>query len=109
MTETYKPLGQSKPAATTPTDIYTVPAATSAVLSTVFICNQGSVTDTFRVSVRVAGGAADVKQYLVFDKTINAKDAYPILLKFGLAATDVVTVYSGLGNISFNLSGAEIS
>lgn len=109
MTETYKTLGQSKPAATTTTDIYTVPSATSTVLSTLFVCNQGAVTDTFRVSVRVAGAAADVKQYLVFDKTINAKDSYPIQLKFGLATTDVITVYSGLGNVSFNLSGVEIS
>jgi hypothetical protein len=40
MATTYKVLGQLNPAATTPTTLYTVPASTSTVVSTITICNQ---------------------------------------------------------------------
>jgi len=39
MANTYKVLGQSNPSETTATTLYTVPSATSAVCSTIAICN----------------------------------------------------------------------
>ena len=45
MATTYKVLGQSNPAATTATTLYTVPAATSAIASTITICNQSTSND----------------------------------------------------------------
>jgi len=42
MATTYKVLGQSKPSAATNTTLYTVPASTAAVISTLAICNDSA-------------------------------------------------------------------
>jgi len=41
MPTSYKVIAQSAPSATTNTDIYTVPSATMAVLSTIVVANRG--------------------------------------------------------------------
>ena len=108
MPSTYKVLGQSIPAATTLTTLYTVPALTEAVASTLSICNQG-VSTTVRVAVRPAGAAIAVQHYIVFDASVNSLDTIFLTLGVTLATTDVVSVYAGTANVSFNLFGSEIS
>ena len=61
MATTYKVLGQSNPAATTATTLYTVPSATSTVISTITICNQAATAATFRVAVRPCRCNTDCK------------------------------------------------
>ena len=69
-TQTLKVLGQLAPAATTLSALYTVPAATSTAISSIFVANTSSSADTFRISVAVAGAADNIKQYLYRDVTI---------------------------------------
>ena len=47
MATTYKVLGQSNPAATTLTTLYTVPAATQAVISSISVANLTATAATF--------------------------------------------------------------
>jgi hypothetical protein len=108
MANVYKTLGQLNPAATTNTDLYTVPSATSAVCSTLVICNQG-VTTTIRVAVRPAGEAIAAKHYIVYDTTLNANESLFLTIGISLATTDVVSVYAGTGTVSFGLFGSEVS
>ncbi len=107
MATIYKTLGQSAPAATTNTDLYMVPVATSAVCSTLAICNRG-VSTTFRVAVRPAGAAIANQHYIVYDNYVNQYDTVFLTLGVTLAATDVVTVYAGNATLSFSLFGSEI-
>lgn len=108
MATTYKVLGQTNPSATTATTLYTVPAATSAVVSTINVCNFGLST-TFRISVRPGGAAQTNAHYLHYDVGINANDAIAFSLGITLAATDVITVYAGTANVAFQVYGAELS
>ena len=108
MATTYKVLGQSAPSATTNTDLYTVPSATSAVCSTLAICNRGAST-AFRVAVRPAGASIANQHYIVYDNYVNQYDTVFLTLGVTLAATDVVTIYAGAANLSFSLFGSEIS
>jgi len=108
MATTYKVLGQSAPAATTNTDLYTVPGATSAVCSTLTICNRSTST-TYRVAVRPAGAALANQHYVVYDAFVNQFDTTFLTLGVTLAATDVVTVYAGAANLSFSLFGSEVT
>lgn len=109
MAETFKVLGQSYPTGGVLTDLYTVPSATSAVISSLTICNQGNNTATFRVSIVVAGAADEAKQYLVYDTPLLSKGTMSIIIGETLAATDVIRVQSDTGNLSFNLFGTEIT
>jgi hypothetical protein len=109
MANTYKVLGQSNPAATTATTLYTVPSATSAVCSTITICNQASTAGSFRIAIRPAGATLDPKHYIAYDTSIPANDVLTMTIGMTLATTDVVTIYASSANISFNLFGSEIS
>lgn len=104
----YKILGQSNPSATIDTDIYTVAAQTQAVVSTLQICNMGSIAAAYRVAIRKSGEAISAKQYITYDSVVPANDAISLTIGITLAATDVVTVYANSATVSFNLFGSEI-
>lgn len=108
MANLYKVLGQSSPAAATLTSLYTVPAATSAVSSTLTVCNYG-VTTTFRVAVRPAGASIANQHYILYEVAINSNDTLFFTLGLSLATTDVVSVYAGTATVSFNLYGTQIT
>ena len=108
MATVYKVLGQSAPSGATDTALYTVPSATSAVVSTLSVCNRG-VSTTFRVAVRPAGATLANQHYIVYDNYVNAGDAVFLTLGITLAATDVVTVRAGTADMSFSLFGSELS
>ena len=109
MAQVYKVLGQSYPTLATLTDCYTVPAATSVIVSSITVCNSSNVTDSFSVSVAVAGAANNLKQYISSAVSISGNSTVTLTLGITLAATDVVRVYSTLGGLSFNIFGTEIT
>lgn len=109
MAITYKVLGQSNPAATTATTLYTVPSSTSTVCSTITICNQSATAGTFRVAIRPAGATLAAEHYISYDTTVPGNDTVSLTIGITLAATDVITVYASSTSISFNLFGSEIT
>ena len=109
MPTTYKVLGQSNPSATTATTLYTVPASTSTVISTITVANLAGSAATFRISVRPAGAAQTNAMYIAYDVTVGATDTTTLTLGLTLATTDVVTVYASSANLAFNAYGSEIA
>ena len=109
MPTTYKVLGQVKPTAATDTTLYTVPASTQAVVSTLNVSSLTNDLTTIRVAVRPAGAAIEDKNYLVYNNTISGYATAQFTLGITLGATDVVTVYDTAGKCAFNLFGSEIS
>jgi glucose-6-phosphate dehydrogenase assembly protein OpcA len=109
MPTTYKILGQSNPSATTLTSLYTVPSATSTVVSTISITNLGASSGTFRIAVRPAGASIANSQYLAYDTTIAALDTLTLTLGLTLATTDVLSVYASSATMSFAAYGSELS
>jgi hypothetical protein len=109
MATTYKVLGQNAPGATTATTLYTVPSATSAVISTLLIANRDSAGATYRIAIRPGGASLANQHYLAYDVSVGASDSTTLTLGITLAATDVVTVYASSANLSFNLFGSEIT
>lgn len=107
MADTYKVLGQSDPTAATLTTIYTVPAATSTIVSTVTVANRSATPTTFRLAVRPAGAAIANQHYFAYDVAIGANEAMSFTLGITLATTDVVSVYATLATVSFGVYGVE--
>lgn len=108
MAVNYKVLGQSAPSATSNTDVYTVPSATQAVVSTISVCNRSTST-TFRIAIRPGGATLANQHYVVYDNYVNQYDTVFITIGATLAATDVITVYAGAANLSFSVFGSEIA
>ena len=112
MATAYKVLGTPAiPASNTATDLYTVPGSgtLSAVISTITICNQSSTAATFNLAVRKAGATLTTAMYVAFGTPIAGNDTIALTLGITLATTDVVTVVSSSGNLSFLAFGAENS
>ena len=107
MANVLKVLGQSAPGAATLTTLYTVPALTSTVCSSIVVCNRSATATSFRVAVRPAGAAISNEMYLYYDVTIAGNDTFIATIGISLATTDVVSVYATLATLSFNLYGQE--
>lgn len=109
MATALKVLGQSAPAAATLTTLYTVPAATSAIGSTLTVANRSAAATSFRIAIRVAGGAVQDEDYLYYDIEIPGNETFATTIGISLATTDVVSVYATLATLSFNLFGQEVT
>ena len=109
MASDYKILGQAAPAATTNTNVYTVPAATKAVVSTIVIANQGAAAGTYRLAARVDGEAIGQKNYLAYDVAIPGNDSTTLTLGITLDAADIITFYASSSSMSISVFGSEIS
>jgi hypothetical protein len=109
MATTYKVLGQSAPSATTDTNIYTVPASTQAIISTITVANRSTSSRTYRISIRPDGATLANQHYIAYDVVIGANDTTALTLGVTLDATDVITVYASTADLTFNIYGSEIS
>lgn len=109
MATTYKVLGQSNPSATTATTLYTVPSATSTVVSSVIIANLAASSATFRIAIRPDGASLSNQHYIAYDITVGASDSTVLTLGLTLDAADVITVYASTANLTFSAYGSEIA
>lgn len=105
----YKVLGQSAPAATTNTNMYTVPSATQAIISTISVANRGTGTASYRIAIRPDGVSLANQHYLAYDIAIAANDTTLLTTALPMDANDVLTVYASSASITFGAYGSEIS
>jgi len=109
MATNYKVLGQSKPAAETLTTVYTVPAATEAVVANICMTNVSATASGIRIAIRPNGDSIEDKHYIAYDTAIDGYSYEFLTMPITLDATDVISVYSSTGTVSFNVFGSEIS
>jgi hypothetical protein len=109
MPQTIKVLGQQNPTAASLVTLYTVPALSSTVASSIVICNRSTVATSFRVAIRPSGASISDEHYIYYDVPIAGNDTFIATVGLTLATTDVVSVYATLATLSFNLFGTENS
>lgn len=105
----YKILGQSAPAATTNTTIYTVPAANQAVVSAIVIANRSAESKLYRIAAVPSGASLANEHYIAYDVTVAGGDSSTLNIGMTLAAGDFITVYAGTNELSFAVFGSEIN
>ena len=106
----YKVLGQSAPTSTANADLYTSPALTSTIVSTLVIANTTTSDATARVFVRVAAAAAAASNAIAYDTTVPANGFITLTLGITLATTDVITVRTGTANaLTFQAFESQVS
>ncbi len=109
MANAYKVLGQVAPAATTDTTLYTVPAATEAVISTIVVANRSAGDLTYNIAIRPDAATLANEHYIAKTVTVGASDSTTITLGLTLNAADVITVQGSSEDLSFNIFGSEIT
>lgn len=88
-------------ASTSSTTLYTVPSATTAVISNIAVTNTAGTAGTFTLTLN---GVA-----LHTTTAIAANTTVYIDLKQALAATQVIAGLASATSINFHISGVEIS
>lgn len=107
MATTYKILGQITGSSAT-SSLYTVPAATQTVVSSVVIANRSTSNSTFWIAALPSGSTLDPKHYLAFNVPISGSDSTALTLGITLGAEDQIQI-SGMATGSFTLFGSQIS
>jgi hypothetical protein len=111
--ETLLNLAQNMPNSSTLTNIYTVPNATTAAVSSILIANLNltGVAANLRMSLAV-GGAGDTgfpsAQYFC-SCTLNPQDMMEITTGISMGTGDVLRAYSDQDNVSFTVSGVQVT
>lgn len=114
--ETYVAFGGIKPAAATPTILFTSPGATITLEGLITACNTtkagAGANDQIRIWIVPNGQStgAPLDRYLVVcDLTVDPFDPYMRTDLPVLATGDAIVVQSTSGNVAFNGSGLEMT
>jgi ATP-dependent protease ClpP protease subunit len=109
MANAYKILGQVGDGSSNDVTLYTVPASTETIISSIIICNRENSANTFRLAIKSDGGTIADEDYIAFDSNIQANDTITLTLGITLDASDVISVGASDSNVSFSVFGTEIS
>ena len=110
MIKTYKRLGATVVTADTDTNLYTVPASTSAVVGNLHVCNIGSTIRTFRIAV-VSGaiGTVSNEDYLYYDVEIKGNTGIAFNIGLTLPTTYSILVRADHADVVFSAFGSELT
>lgn len=114
MAAEYKTLGQvlaSGSGIETYTTLYEVPAATSAVVSNLHICNLTSSEQTVRIAVAAATTPTN-EEFIAYNLKVDGNEAYPLVVGItmrnsGANPTRYLVVSASSGSVAFGAFGAE--
>lgn len=110
MPTSYKILGQVSPADANNADLYTVPVATSTVVSSIVLTNTSGANSLCRIFARKNGAPAGKSNALIYDGVVLANDFKSITLGITLSAGDMLTVRTDVGDtMTFQAFGSEVS
>jgi hypothetical protein len=112
MANAYLRLGAINPTSNTQSNVYVVPAATSAVISTITICNQSVSNASYSLALMNAtefASPAPAPTYIIRGATVPAADT--IILTLGLTANagSILVANTSNSSISFCAFGSQIS
>lgn len=112
MATLYKQLGRAAGSGTigTAAQLYAASgtASTSTVISSIVVCNAGSVSRTFSIGVNAASATFASGEYVVYQSVITANDTIALTLGVVLDPTArYLNVSSSSADVNFSAYGAE--
>jgi hypothetical protein len=94
------------------TTIYTVPASTNTVVTTITICNQSVNNLTVNVAANISGDAITTKNYLITNYLLEAAETLVLEPRLAMLAGSLlsanITGANAASNVSVNAYGVEI-
>jgi hypothetical protein len=105
MANAYSILAQDNPGASLDI-LYTATAV--EMVGTLFVANRNAAAKTARVALSALGAAIEDDHYIIYDVSIPGNDTI-ILNGLSLKATDLIRVFAEDAEVSFLLTGVEIS
>ena len=108
MPTTYKVLGQAN-GTTAVSNVYTVPAATQAVISTVVIANRSSSNVNYRIAVCQNAAAVSNTNYIAYDAVISGNDSIGLSLGITMGNNDLISANASSNVLTLSIFGTEIT
>ena len=112
MPQNFKRLGAINPSANTQTNVYIVPAATEAVISTITVCNQSAVNSSFSLIYMVNSeysAPAPAASFLIRGAVVPAADTLVLTMGLTANANSILAANTNSPNISFSVFGSELT
>jgi hypothetical protein len=106
--ETLKSPFFSVPTANTLTTLYTVPANTQSLISTINICNTASADATYRIAV-TSGGSPVLGNYLIYNATVSGNETVSLTQGITMDSSDLIAVFASSSSVAFNAFVMEIT
>lgn len=89
--------------------LYTTPAATEAVISSIVITNQASSSVTVRIGMDTTAGTPGASEWLVYDAVVAGNDTVALTLGVTMPASNFIRVSSSANTCNFSAFLSEIS
>jgi len=89
--------------------LYTTPASTEAVISSVVITNQSSSAVTIRIGLDATAGTPGDSEWLVYDAAVAGNDTVALTLGITMDAEKYLRVSSSADTCNFSAFLSEIS
>jgi len=99
--------GPTNLSATTETTLYSVPAATSAIVKQIVVCNTNANASSFSLSLVPYGSSASTPNRLFFNLSVAANETIFLDVSQSMTAGDFISAYSSATNIIVTISGIE--
>lgn len=109
MAQTQAFLGRVQPTANTNTSLYTSPALTKTMVTSLYICNTNATPDTVHVYLVPNGGAVNLNNAIYYTMTIPFGNTFLANAVPLLEAGDQIVVVSVNGTTTFTASGLQIT
>lgn len=101
-------LAQANPAATTNTDVYTVPNGYTAVITGFTLTTTSTITNReAHLAIRPDGETLATKHYVLYRYTVRLGDQHLYTVNWPLGSGDVVTLYADASDVALTLFGTE--
>ena len=89
--------------------LYTTPASTEAVISTIAVTNQTGSAVTLRIGLMGTAGTPTSSEYLVYDAALAGNDTVALTLGVTMDAGKFIRVSSSAATCNFTAFLSEIS
>ena len=112
MPNIHKILGQINPSANTQTNVYVVPASTSAIVNSIHIDNTGASNATYSVIVVPSAENSNLplpKHFILRGSISPAGDTVILDFPLTLPARTVLAANTNDGSLAFSAFGVEIA
>lgn len=89
--------------------LYTTPAATEAVISSIVITNQASSSVTVRIGMDTTAGTPGASEWLVYDAVVAGNDTVALTLGVTMPASQFIRVSSSANTCNFSAFYSELT
>jgi hypothetical protein len=89
--------------------LYEAPAGTTAVISTIAICNTASASLTYRIGFANSAGTPAAADWLVYDATVKGNDTVFLTIGTSIPAGTFIRISSSANTSAFQAFISEVS